>query len=200
MRFLTLLTQFAEKYEGNITFTDNQVRLLGPHEPPVIADHFLYAPMPDSVLQHLIQSYRRQFPDELRELYAYVNGIDMFRTMRKISNEISLPASKISIYGVPILSDRKHIEPLNISLEDLNRCPDTPESWLKFGCSREFHQGEFAKEFDLYVDTDKGSAYRVERDCNSLSIANAWQSIDDCLCHLLEMESCDWACDGFKDY
>lgn len=195
MRFLTLLSQLEKKYEGNIAFTDNQIRLLGLHEPPKIADHFLYAPMPNPVVQYLIQSYRRQFPDELRELYAYVNGIDMFRTMQKISNEISLPASKISIYGVPILSDRKHIEPLNISLEDLDRCPGTPDSWLKFGCSREFCQGAYAKEFDLYVDTDEGSAYRVERCRNSLLIANVWQSIDDCLCNLFEMESSNLACD-----
>ncbi len=195
MRFLTLLSQLAEKYKGDITFLDNQTRLLGSHEPPKIADHFIYAPTPEPVIQHLVQSYRRQFPDELQELYAYANGIDMFRAMRKISNEISLPASKISVYGVPIYADRKHIEPINISLEDLNRCPDTPESWLKFGCSREFCQGEFAKEFDLYVDTDDGAAYRVGCNCASLSIANVWQSIDDCLCNLFDVESSNWKYD-----
>jgi hypothetical protein len=189
MRFLILLSQLIDKYGSNIAFTDNQVCLLGPHEPPQIADHFIYSSMPTPAVDHLIQSYRGHFPDDLLKLYAYANGLDMFRTMRKISEEISLPASKISVYGMPILADRKHIEPLNICIEDLSRLPGTPRNWLKFGCWRAICQGEFANEYDLYVDTDDGKAYQVERCSTSLSIIRGWQSIDDCLCGLFEEET-----------
>ena len=186
MRFLTFLSQLKDKYGSNVTFTDNQVCLLGPHEPPKIADHFFYSPMPNSAMQHLARSYQGHFPDDLLKLYSYANGLDLFRTMRKISEEISLPASKISVYGMPILADRKHIEPLNICLEDLSRLPGTPKNWLKFGCLRDISHGKFTNEYDLYVDTDEGKAYQVERCSTSLSIIRVWQSIDDCLCGLFE--------------
>lgn len=183
-----LLSQFIDKYEGNAKYTDNQVCLLGPHEPPQIADHFIYSSMPESAIEHLVQSYRGHFPDDLLKLYAYSNGLDLFRTMRKISEGIHLPASKISVYGMPILSDRKHIEPLSICLEDLSRLPGTPKSWLKFGCLRDICQGELINEYDLYVDTDESKAYQVERCSASLSIIRVWQSIDNCLCALFEEE------------
>ena len=109
MRFLTLLSHLVDKYGSNKSFTDNQVCLLGPHDPPQIADHFIYAPMSKSVVQHLIQSYRRPIPGDLLKLYSYANGIDIFRTMRKISERISLPASRLSIFGIPLLADRENI-------------------------------------------------------------------------------------------
>lgn len=110
MRFLTLLTELIEKNESNVVFTDNDVRLLAPQAPPQIAEHFLYGPMPEPVFLHLVQSYLRNFPKELLELYAYVNGLDLFRTMRKLTEDISLPASRLSVFGVPILADRKLAE------------------------------------------------------------------------------------------
>ncbi len=186
MRFLTFLSQLINQYGDSYAYTENKVLLLNPQEPPQIADHFIYSPMPEPVMQHLIQSYRRPFPDNLLELYAFTNGLDLFRTLRSITEEISLPASRLSVYGVPIFTDRKHLEPLNISLEDLNRFPDTPNNWLKFGCFRDIRHGKQINEYDLYVDTDKYNAYQVERLGMVLSIAGVWNSIDDCLCNLFE--------------
>lgn len=93
MRFLTLLTELIEQNESNVAFTDNDVRLLAPQAPSQIAEHFLYGPMPEPFLLHLVQSYRRNYPEELLELYAYANGLDLLRTMRKLTEDISLPAS-----------------------------------------------------------------------------------------------------------
>ena len=189
MKFLKIITQLIDNYGSNLSFTDNDVCLLGPHNPPHIAEHFIYAAMPNSTMQHLIQSYRGHFPDDLQKLYSYANGLDLFRTMRKVSAGICLPASKISIFGMPIIADRKHIEPFNICLEDLNRLSGTPKSWLKFGCLRDIFHNELTNEYDLYVDTIEGKAYQVERNNTSLSIIRAWRSIDDCLCSLLKEAS-----------
>lgn len=186
MRFLTLLTDLIEKNGSNVVCTDNGVRLLAPQAPPQIAEHFLYRPMPEAVLLHLITSYRRTFPEELLEFYTYANGLDLFRTMRKITDEISLPASRLSVYGVPLLSDRKHLEPFNISLEDLHHGPGTPDHWLKFGYFRDIFRGETRGEYDLYADTEDGKAYQTECDSPSLSTVRCWQSIDACLCDLFE--------------
>lgn len=186
MRFLTLLSQLINQYGDSYVYTENKVLLLNPQEPPQIADHFIYSPMPEPVMQHLIQSYRRPFPYNLLELYTFTNGLDLFRTLRSITEEISLPASRLSVYGVPIFIDRKHLEPLNISLEDLSRLPDTPNNWLKFGCFRDIRHGKQINEYDLYVDTDKYNAYQVERLGMVPSVAGVWNSIDDCLCNLFE--------------
>lgn len=186
MRFLTTLSQLVNQYRDCFVYTDNKVRLLHPQEPPQIADHFIYSPMPEPVMQHLIQSYCRPFPDDLLELYTFANGLDLFRTLRNITEEISLPASRLSIYGVPIFNDRKHLEPFNICLEDLSRLPDTPSNWLKFGCFRDIQHGKQINEYDLYVDTDAYKAYQVEREGAALSVVGVWDSIDDCLWNLFE--------------
>lgn len=184
MRFLTLLSQLRDEYGDNIIYTDNQVCLLGPSEPPYIADHFLYSPMPKSTKQQLVQSYHRHFPVSLLMIYDYANGLDLFRTMRNITKDISLPGSRIRIWGVPILVDRQHLEPLNICLEDLDRLPDTPGNWLKFGCFNDIQQGEIKNEYDLYVSVDEDTVYLVERQKIPLSIVKTWASIDNCLCDL----------------
>lgn len=187
MKFISLISQLKESYHDDIQYTDNQVCLLGPNssETP-IAVHFLYAPMSETLMQYLVQSYKRTIPTDLLAIYSYANGMELFRTMRQLSNGLRIPASQISIYGIPLLSDRKRLEPFNISIEDLSRPLGTPKTWLKFGCSREICQEAMVSESELYVDTDVGTVYQSICSQNSLQVNEQWPSIDDCLCELFE--------------
>ena len=133
MNFLEILANLKSSYGEHLTYTDNGVCLLGPRQPPKIADHFIFAPMTDELVQCLVQSYRYKVPDDLLTLYTAANGMELFRTMCSIPGGFKLPTSKLSIFGVPPLANRQHLEPYNISIEDLSRLPDTPRKWLKFG-------------------------------------------------------------------
>lgn len=188
MSFLEILVNLKSSYGENLTYTDNGVCLLGPCQLPKIADHFIFAPMPDELVQYLVQSYRYSVPDDLLTLYTAANGMELFRTMCSIPGGFKLPTSKLSIFGVPSLVDRQHLEPYNISIEDLSRLPNTPEKWLKFG-NRCRMDGEIViQEYDLYVDTDSCMAYQSERSGASLQIMAEWKSIDECLCSVFYEE------------
>lgn len=187
MKFISLISQLKERYYDDIKYTDNQVCLLGPNaSEALIAVHFLYAPMSKTLMQYFVQSYKRTIPTDLLAIYSYANGMELFRTMRKFSNGLRIPASQISIYGIPLLSDRKHLEPLNICIEDLSRPLGTPKTWLKFGCNREICQEAIVSESELFVDTEVGTVYQSIRGQNSIQINEQWPSIDDCLCKLVE--------------
>ena len=162
LNFLEILADLKSSYGEHLTYTDNGVCLLGPCQPPKIADHFIFAPMPDELGQCLVQSYRYKVPDDLLTLYTAANGMELFRTMCSIPGGFKLPTSKLSIFGVPPLG--------------------TPEKWLKFG-NRCTMDGEIViQEYDLYVDTDSGMAYQSERSSARLQIVAEWQSVDECLC------------------
>lgn len=188
LNFLEILADLKSSYGEHLTYTDNGVCLLGSCQPPKIADHFIFAPMTDELVQCLVQSYRYKVPNDLLTLYTAANGMELFRTMCSIPGGFKLPTSKLSIFGVPPLADRQHLEPYNISIEDLSRLPDTPRKWLKFG-NRCTMDGEIViQEYDLYVDTDSGMAYQSERSSARLQVVAEWQSVDECLCSVFREE------------
>lgn len=154
--------------------------------PPPLADHILYAPMPEAMIGQLVGAYRRQFPQALLTLYRRMNGCDLFWTTRPIGKtKRRLPVCMFSVYGVPWSNSRDQAEPFNISLEDLNRPQDAPESWLKFG--RYCLPKDLSVRYDLFLDTETGKAYAVENGTASCTVRSCWESLDACLCAVFDL-------------
>ena len=184
--------KFIERIEAlKSTYTDIQrgVRdralLLGvfKHTPP-LAEHMLFLPMPKEVQEELVARYRREFPEQLLEVYGYMNGANLFWSSKKVG-KFQIPFQYLSVYGVPLSYDRKQIEPFNISIEDLNRPDGTPDAWLKFGSY--ITPDDKSKRWDLFADTETGQVYSVENRSPSCEVKERWNSIDECLCSLFDM-------------
>ena len=157
-------------------------------EKPGHAEHIIYNPMSDIMIDHLVQSYKRKIPCELLTLYQSMNGADLFWTTRNITRlKISIPFCRFSIYGIPFPNSREGLAPFNISLEDLNRPKHTPEQWLKFGSF--YEPSSFSDRRDLYVDTDSNGVYAVAHDCTDCFVICNWVSIDECLCDIFDLLS-----------
>ena len=109
--------------------------LLGIREQtPPLAVHYIFAPMTQKLMDHLIDSYTLRFPQELMTIYSHLNGCALFwDTVYVEKFGISVPFCKFAIFGVPFGENQNTIEPWNISIEDLNRPKNTPATWLKFG-------------------------------------------------------------------
>ena len=99
MSFLEILVNLKSSYGENLTYTDNGVCLLGPCQLPKTADHFIFAPMPDELVQYLVQSYRYNVPDDLltlsvRTTYAYssssthLTGLSTMKLQNIIATEV----------------------------------------------------------------------------------------------------------------
>lgn len=158
---------------------------------PPLAKHVIFAPMPPEVMQSMIDSYKLSFPKELLTIYKVMNGADFFWTVHIIGEKkMRIPVNFLSIYGIPLTYDRKHIEPFNISIEDLDRPKGTPTNWLKFGSfhmPEESHRTEgHIKGSDLFVDVDNGEVFATEKRATESCIMANWSSIDECLCSIFE--------------
>lgn len=167
-------------------FQDNAV-LYGicNHQPP-LADHVVYRPMTKETMEGLINNYKLNIPQELLTLYRFMNGADLFWSVRHIGNKkIRIPICRFSIYGVPLTYDRKHIEPYNISIEDLSRPNNAPESWLKFGAY--YKPQSMVDKIDLFVDTIHSTVFAVEHDSKECCIIEKWNAIDSCLCSIFDL-------------
>ena len=180
MRFIEKINTLKASYRSDRCGTRDQAELLGKFaETPPLAAHMIFRPMPMDVQQHLIASYKRKVPAELLQLYDVMNGANLFWA-RKIMGKsgISIPVKYLSIFGVPLTTDRMHIEPFNISIEDLNRPDATPAAWLKFGN----YSMPDDKTYDLFADTDTGRVYSVENRIPRCVVSESWESIDEALC------------------
>ena len=133
-------------------------------------------------------------PAELLNLYRFMNGADLFWSVKKIGTR-QIPFNSLSIYGVPLTFDRLHLEPFNIRIEDLNRPNNTPDSWLKFGSY--YSPTVTDIRFDLFVDTESLVVFAVKNGCNVCCIEKSWNSIDCCLCCLLDEQIKGNVGDGF---
>ena len=188
MDFVDRLTALLQNSKKNTALSDNGVRLLYPtRETPPLAKHYIFPPMPQAIQQKLIQSYRRPFPEELLEIYNIANGMMLFWERIPVEYEgtkLVLAHAKISVFGVPITHDRKHMEPSNIVLEDFDRMTKYPESWLKFGAATDIIENRGRAEYCLYFDTECNSVYMIDR--SNHSEYGRWQSIDKCLCELYD--------------
>ena len=185
MIFIDKIQDFLSKYESRFCGAKDKAFLYGICNPtPPLADHIVFEPLPESEIKHLVNDYKHNIPEELLTLYRFMNGADLFWTVRILGKNVRIPFSRLSVYGVPLTFDRKHIEPYSIRIEDLNRPDNTPESWLKFGSYYKDSIIDFY--FDLFVDTETLAVFAVKNGESKCCIEEEWSSIDCCLCSLLE--------------
>lgn len=187
MKFIERIENLYLKYPLEITKKDERAVFLGvPEKTPPLADHIIFSAMPQDVMQAMVNNYRLSFPKELIELYNYMNGASLFWKVRfACAGKIRLGKSRFSIYGIPLTNDRKHIEPSNISIEDLNRPKETPTSWLKFGSY--YRPNDDENRLELFVDTNNGHTYAVEHENPKCTIYKTWDTIDNCLCDIFDL-------------
>lgn len=186
MKFLIHLESLKTEFAGRIRLTSNQVCLLGPDEKkPLVAEHTIFPPMPDELIRHLRDSYKRTVPPELIHLYRTANGIDLFMVRCKLRGlDIRIPFRQLTVYGIPLTSTRDRLEPYNIRIEDLSRLPGTPENWLKFGLFRRIADETIQEECELFADVDSGHTFLCPRAEEKMRIFREWNTIDECLCDL----------------
>ena len=185
MIFLERMKKLVEQFPDEQCQLQENVALYGlQNAPPPLAKHLIFSPMSDALINHLFDSYRGTIPRELETLYRGMNGADLFWFARynKVL-KFPLAFSRLSIYGIP-LSSRQKIEPFNISVEDLNRPKGTPQEWIKFAS---YLKTEYeTTKLDLFVDSKTSKVFALERDAASFEIRESWDSIDQCLCSILD--------------
>ena len=192
MRFIHEINKLKESYDSQVCGIRDNAFLLGKFKKtPPLAEHMVFFPMPHKVKEHLVTSYKRAFPRELLELYDTMNGANLFWSSLFIEKAgIYIPIRYLSIYGVPLTYDRMHIEPFNISIEDLNRPQLTPSNWLKFGDYSTPSSGN--TRWDLFVDVDSGCVFSVEHGIKDCTVSENWNSIDESLCDIYDLlNSCN---------
>lgn len=184
MEFLALLDRLEENYPLEKRRTEHYAVLYGVEQtPPLQAKHILFDAMTDQLITDLTGSYQRVFPGQLLELYRRINGAELFWGVRHLPRaKLSIPGSRLSVFGIPLETSRKYVEPYDIRIEDLARACDTPASWVKFGSWRPGN--DFRQMFDLFADTDSGKVYAVDRAEISSVIQQQWDSVDLCLCDI----------------
>ena len=189
MKFLGRIDLLCTTYDRSRCREQDDAMLFGlfTYAPP-LAKHIIFRPMPPMVMQNLVSSYKRVFPPELLMLYRTMNGGDFFWTARVIGKKkIRIPQPCLSIYGAPLTSDRKHIEPYNICIEDLNRPNGTPDRWLKFGSY--YMPENLSCRRDLFIDTETKLIYAVLHGEKECVIMDTWDSLDCCLCNIFDLLS-----------
>ena len=186
MIFIDKLQKLLSAYNKESCKMYGNTFLYGCYEtPPPLASHFVFPPMPESTRRALVENYNLPFPDELLHLYEIMNGANLFWTVRSISNNMRIPVCQLAIYGVPLtLRNPEIIEPFNISVEDLRRPKDTPATWLKFAS---YNIVEKSERWDLFVDTCAYTVTAVKNGEAKCQVVAKWNSIDECLCNLLEL-------------
>ena len=186
MSFIDRIQALKQSYSAVACARRDHAFLLGTFaKTPPLARHIVFAPMPEAAKADLLRSYKRAFPADLLEIYSYMNGADLFWARHCIPKaKIEIPVKHLTVFGVPLSADREHLEPYNISVEDLNRPQDTPEAWLKFGSYALPHAPEL--RWDLFVDTDSGAVNAVESRIRECAVHKSWESIDRSLSELFD--------------
>lgn len=187
MKFISKINDLNNKYGKEYCGVKDKALLYGVYDDvPPLAKHIVFLPMPEDVMQELIKNYKRSFPRELLVLFQTMNGAHLFWIVRHVGKKnIRIPRSCFSIYGIPLTSDRKHIEPYNISIEDFDRPHKIPESWLKFG--HYCRPDNTSIRFDLYVDTDGAGVYAIDHESKECCISKTWETMDNCLCDVFDL-------------
>lgn len=187
MIFLRKIESLQHIYRADECVVQDNAFLYGVCNPkPPLATHIVFNPMPQEAMQNLVNNYKLAFPTELLGLYRVMNGADLFWTVRFVGKKKTrIPICCFSIYGVPLTYDRKHIEPYNISVEDLNRPRKTPESWLKFGSY--YRPTNMIDRLDLFIDTNQSAVFAIEHEREECRVVESWSSIDNCLCSVFDL-------------
>lgn len=188
MKFLRILDCLRSDYSDNCKIQDNAVLYGVNNQPPPLAKHIVFNPMPPIAIDDIVSNYKLDFPTELLKFYSKTNGADFFWTLCSLEkSKIQIPFCLFSIYGIPLTHDRKHIEPYNIVIEDLNRPNGVPECWLKFGSY--YMPDNLSIRHDLFVDTIQNTVFAVNHEQAECCIMKTWDSIDICLCSIFEFLS-----------
>lgn len=199
MNFLELIKELSILFPASSCHKSGNAFLYGACETePYRAKHVVFSPMSQGMIDHLVQSYKQNVPDDLLTLYKTMNGGDLFWTTRTIKGtKLQIPVCMFSIYGIPFANSSGNLQPFNISLEDLNRPAHTPTNWLKFGAY--YEPNNFSNKRDLFIDTDVGGVYSVDRGNCECYVLKEWESIDQCLCEVFAQLSLEYAQD-WKDH
>ena len=180
MKFLEKVMTLMSSYDETVCGMRDQGRLYGKCEELLTAKHVIFQPMPEAVQKQLLEDYRRPFPPELLEIYQFMNGGNLFTKPLNIQG-YKISDIHFSIYGIPLTNDRKHLEPFNIQIEDIDRREKVSKSWLKFGSYKHLNHKD---KIGLFADTDSRKAYAAvhDRAKNKTTVLESWDSIDECLC------------------
>ncbi len=100
--------------------------------------------------------------------------------------EYWIPNSRLDIFGIPIGSPYDDLEPYDIRIEDCSRPHNAPKTWLKFGSYSKIYHGTIQGQYDLFADVMTGSVYAVAVRAKKVNWEHQWNSIDQCLCALME--------------
>ena len=187
MIFIEKINKLVYEYNNALCEVKDEAILYGVFEQkPPLAKHIVFNPMPDEVKKSLVENYKLNFPKQLLTLYSVFNGVNLFwRCLTIGEKNIKIPISCFSIYWVPLTYDRQHIEPFNISIEDLNIQNGTPTSWLKFGSY--YKPNDLFNRFDLFIDTESEQVFAVKHGIDTCEVSEKWDSIDNCLCCIFDL-------------
>lgn len=187
MKFVEKIKKLCDSYDLKQCGKKDRARLYGVYEnTPPLAEHIVFEPMPTHIMQRMVDNYKLDFPKELLELFKNMNGAEFFWTIKYMgAKKIRIPVSKLTIYGIPITNEREHLEPFNISVEDLGRPKGTPEEWLKFGSY--YRPERLSERLDLFANTKNGKVYAIEHDRENCCVEQEWDSIDECLCGIFDL-------------
>lgn len=190
VKFIQHIENLKTIHYDEIRYTPNHTCLIGrfPEKSDLASKHRIQAPMPQEALQYLKDTYKQKVPTELIEIYHTANGCNLCSSLVHVG-EYWIPNSRLDIYGIPIGSPYDDLEPYNISVEDCSRPHNVPKTWLKFGSYSEIYHGTIQGQYDLFVDVVDGMVSAVPmraKKVNLKNLDNQWDSIDRCLCSLLE--------------
>lgn len=188
MKFLQKINDFVNSCDKDKCGTMDEAVLYDVYDQtPPLARHIIFNPMPKSVMESMIDHYKLTFPKQLLTIYSAMNGATFFWKVIFLGREkIRIPINQLSIYGIPLTYDRQHLEPFNISIEDLNRPKGTPDTWLKFGSF--YRPDDMSDRFDLFVDVETEEVFAVKHGVNEdCSVTETWKTVDDCLCCVFDL-------------
>ena len=189
MTFPDKIHALIQSYDSDACEVHRNVVLYGVNKtPPPIADHFIFTPMSESLIQELKESYEGEIPQTLIDIYRVMNGAQLFSTTR-YSEAVKryLPYFQLSIHGVQIRYPENMYVQYDISVEDSESPDGTPMSWLMF--AGYYKPGDSHVMYDFFVDTNTGKVYsQVHHDLQCKTV-ESWDSIDECLCSIFDILS-----------
>lgn len=186
MEFLERIERLRSHYDKSKCKDIGTAWLYGLYDlTPPLAEHIVFAPMPHEVMRHMLDSYKRAFPSALLTLYGAMNGADLFWVPRLLGkSKRRLALSHFSLYGVPLTTDRKHVEPFHISIEDLSRPKGTPDNWLKFGSY--YMPDDALNRLELFIDTESNRVFATKHGSDVCRVTAEWESLDSALCEIFD--------------
>jgi hypothetical protein len=194
MKFIEKMEQLCKSYRAEDTQLRGTLYLYGVNtfDPkPPLAEHFVFSPMPKTVMEDFVDYYAYPVPEQLLTVYRYMNGVNMFWKVNYFGKKKTrIPIGTFYIYGVPDPYDPRQIEPFNIKIENLNRPKNAPEYMLHFASF--YRPGDFDTRYNLFVDTQTQAVYSIENGSKHWEVIDTWDSIDDCLCDVFDLLSASY--------